>query len=386
MLLRFDSPGVILTGGGCRSQTAELLAGLHARRTLVVTDPFFANSSHLAEILSSLSQADIAVEVFSGFQPDPEDRNVVAGVERFRAFGADSILAFGGGSAIDVAKIIGASSSNPGPLAAFQGYNRISNAGPPLVVLPTTAGTGSEATKVAVITDTSRNVKMMILDSKLMPSVAIVDYELTLTMPKPLTAHVGVDTLTHGIEAYVSRRANALTDPIAASCIEKTQAYLRRAWANPNDLEAREAMSFAALQGGLAFTNSSVCLVHGMSRPLGVRFHLPHGLSNATLLPAVTRFSWRGAVRRYADVARAMNLADARRSDTFACESLVECLDELNHELEVPRLRSCCGTPVEEFRAALPKMASDALESGSPQNNPVVPAAEQIMELFDAAW
>jgi alcohol dehydrogenase len=363
-----------------------MLASLRARRTLVVTDPFFASSTYLSEILSGLAQSGIAVGRFSDFQPDPEDRNVIAGVERFRAFEADSILAIGGGSAIDVAKIIGASSANPGPLAAFQGYNRILNAGPPLVVLPTTAGTGSEATKVAVITDTTRNVKMMILDSKLMPAAAIVDYELTVSMPKPLTAHVGVDTLTHGIEAYVSRRANALTDPIASSCIAKTQAYLRRAWANPEDLEAREAMSFAALQGGLAFTNSSVCLVHGMSRPLGVAFHLPHGLSNATLLPAVTRFSWRGDIERYAAVARTMNLADARRSNTFACESLVDCLDELNHELEVPRLRSCCGAPIEDFRAAIPKMASDALESGSPQNNPVVPAAEQIMELFEAAW
>jgi alcohol dehydrogenase class IV len=386
VILRFDSPGVILTGGGCRKQTPEILTALRARRTLVVTDPFFVSSKYLAELLAGLSEAGIAAEAFSGFQPDPEDRNVVAGVEKLRAFGGDSILAIGGGSAIDVAKIIGASSANPGPLAAFQGYHRIANSGPPLVVLPTTAGTGSEATKVAVITDTTRNVKMMILDSKLMPAAAIVDYELTLSMPKPLTAHVGVDTLTHGIEAYVSRRANALTDPIAASCISKTQQYLRKAWANPNDSEAREAMSFAALQGGLAFTNSSVCLVHGMSRPLGVAFHLPHGLSNAALLPAVTRFSWRGAVSRYAEVARTMNLADARRSDTYACEALVECLDELNRELEVPHLRDCCRATREEFNAAIPKMAADALESGSPQNNPIVPAAEQIMELFDRAW
>ena len=385
-VLRFDSPSVILTGGGCRKQTPEIFAALRARRTLVVTDPFFASSDQLSEVLAGLTAAGIAFELFSGFQPDPEDRNVVAGVEHFREFGADSIMAFGGGSAIDVAKIIGASSTNAGPLAAFHGYHRIPNAGPPLVVLPTTAGTGSEATKVAVITDTARNVKMMILDAKLMPAAAIVDYELTLSMPKALTAHVGVDTLTHGIEAYVSRKANALTDPIAESCIAKTQKYLRKAWANPEDHEARAAMSFAALQGGLAFTNSSVCLVHGMSRPLGAAFHLPHGLSNAALLPAVTRFSWRGAVVRYADVARAMNLADAKRSDTFACEALVDCLDELNHELEVPRLRDCCGATAETFHTAIPKMAQDALDSGSPQNNPVVPAADQIMELFDEAW
>src|SRR6266850_2496026 len=199
MSTRFDSPSIILTGGGCRRQVAEILSGLAARQ-------------FVGEIQASLERAGISSELFSDFQPDPTDQNVMAGVERFRAAGADSILAIGGGSALDVAKIIGAASTNREPLSEFQGYQRIPRAGPPLVAMPTTAGTGSEATKVAVITDTSRNVKMMILDSKLTPTAAVVDYELTLSMPKPLTAHVGVDTLTHGIEAYVSRKANALTD------------------------------------------------------------------------------------------------------------------------------------------------------------------------------
>jgi len=383
---RFDSPSAILTGGGCRTETGELMKTLGAHRTLIVADPFFASGSFMKDLGENLSRAGIAHEVFSDLQPDPTDLNVATGTGRFQSFQADSILAFGGGSAIDVAKMIGASSANPGPLGRFQGYHQIPQPGPPIAVIPTTAGTGSEATKVAVITDTERNVKMMILDSKLMPAAAIVDYELTLSMPKGLTAHVGVDTLTHGVEAYVSKKANRLTDPIAAASISKVQRYLRRAWTDPDDLEAREGMAFAALQGGLAFTNSSVCLVHGMSRPLGVAFHLPHGLSNAVLLPTVTRFSWKGGRERYGMVARTMELASDKKSDDYACEALVDCLDTLNSELEVPRLRDCCGGDVEKFRAALPKMASAALESGSPQNNPTVPVAEQIMELFDSAW
>jgi alcohol dehydrogenase class IV len=386
MTIRFDSPNAILTGGGCRTETGELMKTLRTRRTLIVVDPFFASGTFMKELGENLADSGIAHQAFTGFQPDPTDLNVETGVERFRAFSADSILAFGGGSAIDVAKMIGASSANPGPLNRFQGYHKIPEPGPPLVVIPTTAGTGSEATKVAVITDTARKVKMMILDSKLMPAAAIVDYELTLSMPKPLTAHVGVDTLTHGVEAYVSKKANRLTDPLAAASIDKVGRYLRRAWSDPDDLEAREGMAFAALQGGLAFTNSSVCLVHGMSRPLGVAFHLPHGLSNAVLLPTVTHFSWKGGVRRYADVSRTMSLASDKKSDEYACEALVDCLDTLNSELEVPRLRDCCGGDVEKFRATLPKMATDALESGSPQNNPKVPVADQIMELFDSAW
>ena len=154
----------------------------------------------------------------------------------------------------------------------------------------------------------------------------------------------------------------------------------------PCNAQAREAMSVAALQGGLAFTNSSVCLVHGMSRPLGLLFRLPHGLSNSVLLPTVTRFSWPGSKARYAEVARGVGIASGKHSDESACEALSAWLDELNAELHVPRLRECCGGDVEKFRATLPKMAADALESGSPQNNPVVPAANQIMELFEMAW
>jgi alcohol dehydrogenase class IV len=386
MTLRFDSPRAIVTGGGCRSQTADLLSSLHAHRTLIVVDPYFAAADFVSGIRSELNAKGIESDLFTDFQPDPTDQNVLAGAAAFHRPAADSIVAIGGGSALDVAKMIGVSVANPGPVSQFQGYHRVEKSGPPLVAIPTTAGTGSEATKVAVITDTTRNVKMMILDAKLMPAVAIVDYELTFSMPKPLTAHVGVDALTHGIEAYVSRKANALTDPVALSCITKIHANLRPAWTDPGNEQAREAMSLAALQGGLAFTNSSVCLVHGMSRPLGLVFRLPHGLSNSVLLPTVTRFSWPAAKSRYAEIARAMQLSSARHSDESACEALAEWLDRLNADLQVPRLRECCGGDVNRFRASLSKMAADALESGSPQNNPLVPASSQIVELFEQAW
>jgi alcohol dehydrogenase class IV len=386
MTARFDSPQAIVTGGGCRAQAGELLVSLHARRALIVVDPFFAAADFVNEMRAALTRAGVESELFIEFQPDPTDQNVFDGVDRFSKFGADSILAIGGGSAIDVAKIIGVAAANAGPVSQFQGYHRVAKPGPPLVAVPTTAGTGSEATKVAVITDTTRNVKMMILDAKLMPTAAVVDYELTFSMPRPLTAHVGVDALTHGIEAYVSRKANSLTDPVALSSITKIHANLRTAWTDPGNGSAREAMSIAALQGGLAFTNSSVCLVHGMSRPLGLVFHLPHGLSNSVLLPTVTRFSWRGAKTRYAEIARAIQLVPDKSSDEMACEALAAWLEELNQDLEVPRLRQCCGGDIEKFRGSLAKMAADAIESGSPQNNPVVPAPGQIVELFEQAW
>jgi alcohol dehydrogenase class IV len=292
----------------------------------------------------------------------------------------------GGGSVIDAAKIIGIAANNPEPLSAFQGYHKIPKPGLPLIAIPTTAGTGSEATKVAVITDTERQVKMMILDRKIMPRVSIVDYELSLTMPPRLTAHVGVDTLAHGIEAFVSRKANPMTDPLALSCIQLTSRYLRTAYQEPDNRNAREGMALAACQGGMAFTNSSVCLIHGMSRPLGAIFHLPHGLSNAVLLPAVTRFSLPGAPARYAQIAREMGLSQNQVSDQNAGEALIERLKDLNEQLGIPTLGECVKTSQSKFESCLGKMAEDALASGSPQNNPIVPSANEIMDLYRSAW
>src|SRR5437016_3721927 len=166
MAARFDSPQLILTGGGCRRQAAEVLSALDAHQTLLVVDPYFMSADFVMEIRSGLYDWGIGNEIFTDLQPDPTDSNVLAGTERFHKTGADSILAIGGGSALDTAKMIGVASTNDGPLSLFQGYHRIPKPGAPLVAIPTTAGTGSEATKVAVITDNERNVKMMILDAR----------------------------------------------------------------------------------------------------------------------------------------------------------------------------------------------------------------------------
>jgi alcohol dehydrogenase class IV len=254
------------------------------------------------------------------------------------------------------------------------------------VAIPTTAGTGSEVTKVAVITDPANDVKMMMLDAHLLPTVALVDYELTLSMPPALTAAVGIDTLTHGIEAYVSRLGGPVTDPIALACVENVARHLETAWSEPGNRAAREGMMIAAMQGGMAFANSSVCLVHGMSRPLGALFHVPHGISNAMLLPAVTRFSIGGAVERYAAISRTMRWARAKDSDEASAHALVDGLVALNARLAIPRLREDTRINAHKFSSSLEKMAADALASGSPQNNPVVPDAAEIVELYRAAW
>jgi alcohol dehydrogenase len=386
MITSFNIPSSVIIGGGASAELLPQLRRLGVSRVLVVTDAFMVKSGVVGRILEPLKEGGIGTAVFDGVQPDPTVQNVRDGLALYRSSGAEAVVAIGGGSPLDAGKAISILTTNPEPLADYMGYHKIPKAGAPLLAIPTTAGTGSEVTKVAVITDTERDVKMMILDQHLLPVVALVDYELTLSMPAPLTAHVGVDTLTHGIEAYVSRKAGEMTDPIALSCIRLAATHLVKAWENPGNLAAREGMMLSATQGGMAFANSSVCLVHGMSRPLGLLFHIPHGLSNAMLLPAVTRFSLPGAEARYATVARTMGLCAADASDASAASSLVEGLEKLNTRLEVPRIRDFKGATLEVFEAALEKMASDALASGSPANNPVVPTAPDIIKLYREAW
>lgn len=385
-LTQFNVPSTLIVGGGASAQIGQQTQRLGASRVLLVTDPGVVKLGVVDAVRQSLEAAGVTVELFDAVEPDPTDLNVLAGLERLHAANAQAIVAVGGGSALDAAKVIAILSANPQPMSSYMGYHKIPRPGLPLIAIPTTAGTGSEVTKVAVITDTARHVKMMMLDAFLLPRVALVDYRLTLTMPPALTAAVGVDTLTHGIEAYVSRQANALTDPIALSCISLVARHLRRACAEPGNEPAREGMMLAACQGGMAFANASVCLVHGMSRPIGAVFHLPHGLSNAVLLPTVTRFSVTAAAARYATVARAMDLARADQSDAAACDALIEGLEALNRDLHIPRLGQCRGVEREALDAAVEKMAADALASGSPQNNPRVPTAEQIVTLYHEAF
>ncbi|MBM3833833.1 MAG: iron-containing alcohol dehydrogenase [Verrucomicrobia bacterium] len=386
MQAQFNVPSTILIGGGASRQLATQVGRLGGRRALIVTDATMARTGLAARCTEQLAAANVSVAVFAGVQPDPTDKNVCDGLALLRNEKCDLVIGLGGGSPMDAAKVIAVAATNDVPIREFAGYHRVAKPGLPLLLIPTTAGTGSEVTKVAVITDTERDIKMMMLDAHLLARVALVDYELSLTMPASLTAHVGVDTLTHGIEAFVSRKANALTDPLAAECIRLTAANLFTAWQEPNNRTAREAMMLAACLGGMAFANSSVCLVHGMSRPIGAIFHLAHGLSNALLLPEITRWSRRGAVPRYAHVARLAGAAASDAADEAAATALPDYLEGLNARLGIGRLRDFIKAGPDVFEAKLPAMAEAALASGSPQNNPLVPSMEDIIQLYRHVW
>jgi len=222
---------------------------------------------------------------------------------------------------------------------------------------------------------------MLIAGLGALPLAALVDYALTFSLPPRITADTGIDSLTHALEAFVSKRANPHADSLALAAMRLIGPNLRRVWADPRDAAAREAMMLGATQAGLAFSNSSVALVHGMSRPIGAHFHVPHGLSNAMLLPAVTEFGLNDALPRYAEAARAIGCARAEDADQVAGAKLLEELRALNRELEVPT-PARWGIPAERWGALLPTMAQQALTSGSPGNNPRVPTASEIEALY----
>ncbi|NRA40556.1 MAG: iron-containing alcohol dehydrogenase, partial [Planctomycetes bacterium] len=367
-------------------QCAAHINKLNAKRVLLLCDPGVIQLGFHQDVFDSLQAAHYELAVFDGIQPDPTDKNIIAGVQAVHDHQAEVIIAVGGGSVMDAAKVIALAAVHGVNLAPWMGIENVPGAGLPLVCIPTTAGTGSEATKVAVITDTERNIKMMMLSQYLLPQISIVDFELSMSMPPALTAAVGVDTLTHGLEAYVSRKANALTDPIALSCIQLSAKFLKRAWTDGSDREAREAMQLAACQGGMAFANSSVALVHGMSRPIGAYFHLPHGLSNAVLLPTITQWSLSAASERYAHVARLISCAESNDSDIIAGEKLVDYLFQLNYSLEIPRLGESIDQEKEDYDRLITTMATDAIASGSPGNNPRIPEVAEVESLYNQAW
>jgi alcohol dehydrogenase class IV len=378
-------PPDLLIGGGTSDDLPDHVARVGIERPLVVSDRFLLDEGPAGPLVERLTSAGLAVEVFGGVQPDPTLANVNGALEALRAHEADGVVAIGGGSPMDTAKTAAVASTNDSDVRDFAGYNQVPNPGLPLVAVPTTAGTGSEVTRVAVITDTERDVKMMMLDGHLMARVAISDYKLTMSTPPSLTSWVGVDSLTHAIEAYVSKKATVLTDMLALKAARLIGAHMRRAVQQPDDEEAREAMMLGATLAGAAFSNASVALVHGMSRPIGAHFHLAHGLSNALLLPTVTRFSVGGAPGRYATIAREMGLATADDADDVATARLVDELESLNADLEIPSL-SAAGVERDHFDRVVEDMAQAALDSGSPGFNPQPATSDEIVELYRQAY
>ena len=376
-----SQPRHMRIGGGARREVADLASGLGARRPLLVTDGFLHGNGAADELLELLTGAGLQPALWAETVPDPTTDSLTTGLAAVAEHGADAVIGFGGGSPIDTAKALALLAVHGGTMGDYKTPRRNNGPALPVIAVPTTAGSGSEATQFTIITDSASDEKMLCTGSAFLPTAAAIDYELTISMPPRLTADTGIDALTHAVEAYVSSRANRFADGLCLTAIESIGKVLRRVWADGTDREAREVMMLAATQAGIAFSNSSVALVHGMSRPIGAHFHVAHGMSNAMLFPAVTRFSVARAEARYADCARALGCASSADDDARAAQKLVTELETLCRDLAVPTPEAF-GIDGQVWHDRIPTMVQQAIASGSPSNNPRVPTPDEIAAIY----
>ena len=378
-------PRVLQIGAGASSEVGPILKSLGLNNPLIVTDKVMVLLGYIESLQKSLVESEINADVFDDTVPEPTVASIQAGVKQVRNGNYDCVIALGGGSPIDSAKAIAILGKYGGEMRDYKFPRIVDEPGLPVIAIPTTAGTGSEVTRVTIISDEITDEKMMCLGIGFMPTVALVDYELSISVPARTTADTGIDAMTHAIEAYVSKKASAYTDIQAIAAMKLIGPNLRKVYHNGGDRDAREQMMLGSTLAGAAFSNASVALVHGMSRPIGAAYHVPHGLSNAMLLPAVTEFSIPAAPERYADCARAIGVANESDNTEVANNKLMAELYALNKELQVPSPEEF-GIEREHFFNNMQTMAEQALASGSPANNPRAPNAEEIIELYKKLW
>lgn len=379
----FIIPEKIISGSKALEEAKAHLKELGCK-ALIVTDEVMVKLGNVDILVKALTEQGIDYSIFSGISGEPTDIMITAGLNCYRQEECDFLIALGGGSPIDSMKAIAVLSVNGGSISDYMGKT-IRGKIPPMAAIPTTAGTGSEATQFTIITDTEKDIKMLLKGTVLMPDLAIIDPQFTMTAPAKITAATGLDALTHAIEAYISRIAQPLSDVFALSAVKRIFTWLPEAYHNGNDEKAREEMSLAALEAGIAFNNSSVTLVHGMSRPVGALFHVPHGISNAMLLKECLTFALDGAYDRFAVMAREIGAAGEKDSDEAAGKAFLEAVIGICKELEIPTLAEY-GIDREEFLAVIDKMAADAMESGSPSNTRKEMAKEDVVEIYRRLW
>ena len=386
--VRVCVPRYMQIGKGSLSQLPEILNIIGSVKSpLIVTDKQMVKFGYVKKLQEILLKAGIKSSVFDDTIPDPTDTVVLNGIDILKKNKNDAVIGFGGGSPIDTAKAIAVLSQYSKNIQDYKPPSTFDKKGLPIIAIPTTAGTGSEVTHHSVIIDTKSNnfEKISCRGEGFVPIVSIVDYELTLSKPRRLTIDSAIDTLTHGIEAYVSKKATMFSDRMALDTIRLVQENIYAVDKDPKDLKAREGLMLAATLGGLAFSNASICLVHGMSRPLGSNFKVPHGLSNAMLLPTITEFSIDHAKSRYADCSRVGNFALPDDEDDIACEKLIKGLYKINDDFDVPSMKTF-GIDEKNFEEELENMATDAEVSGAPNLNPRVPTVNEMVDLYGKAW
>lgn len=375
----FVIPNHTVVGTNVLGEAAPLLKKM-GNKAFIVTGRHVAVSDMMKQLTALLDENGIDCVIFDGITGEPTDTMIENGVEMLKSSGCDFIIGIGGGSPLDSAKAIAAMAVNEGSIADYNG-KEITGEILPLAAIPTTAGTGSEATKFTVITDSEKGIKMLLKGDVLVPKLAIVDSSFTVGAPKSVTSATGLDALTHAVEAYTSRKAFSMTDTLAVSAVKRIMKYLPIAYKEPDNSLAREQMSVAALEAGICINNSSVTIVHGMSRPIGALFHVPHGMSNAMLLKECLSFAVSGAYEKFANLGRETGVASDSDSDETAAEKFIDSLQSICDVCEIPTLEQY-GIDRDEYYSKISKMATDAVASGSPANTVKEVTVDDCIEIY----
>lgn len=383
MANQFIMPGCIISGKDALNESKEKIKML-GKKALVVCGPVMQKIGNTKLVTDLLDEMEIAYAVYSDITGEPVDTMIEEGLAMYRKEKCDFLIAIGGGSPMDAMKAIAALVTNPGSISDYMG-KVITTPVPPMVAIPTTAGTGSEATQFTIITDTKKDIKMLLKGPVLMPDLAIIDPKFTTTAPKSITAATGLDALTHAIEAYTSRKAQPMTQTMAMSAVKRIFKYLPIAYKEGENVEAREEMSIASLEAGIAFNNASVTIVHGMSRPIGALFHVPHGISNAMLLKECFTFALDGAYDKFGALGKSIGAAAPDASDEEAAKAFLEAVIDICKVCEIPTLEEY-GIDREQFFKVIDKMASDAVASGSPANTIKEVTTDDVVEIYKKLW
>ena len=382
MAYQFQTPTKIISGIGSTAEIIKELNDLHAKKVLLITDPGLVQAGVAQQVVEMLKQAAVEVEIFDAVEPDPSIQVATKAAEMAKNVKANVLIALGGGSAIDTAKSAALLVTNGGYLKDYAGVNKVVKPILPLIAVPTTAGTGSEVTIFAVMSDPEKQEKFTISGALIAPAVAVLDPLLTLKLPPSVTAFTGMDALTHAIEAFTSSIAQPATDALALSAIKLILKHLPVAVGRGDNIMARDGMLQASLLAGIAFNNAFLGLAHAIASPLGGHFHVPHGLANAVMLPYVMEYNLPTAVRRYAEIGRALGLQAVGDTPRAVAEKTVAAITQLARDINIPEKLSNIGAKEE----LLPLVARDALKSIQLKFNVRNASEKEILVLLQKAY
>lgn len=376
-LRKFVVPEFVF-GAGAIELAGQYVRNFGARKVMVITDAGVNKAGWLDVVLDGLAENSVPYVVFEDVHVNPRDYDVMAGAEIFRETGCNLLLAVGGGSPMDCAKGIGIVSSNQRNIIEFEGVDQISNPMPPLVCIPTTAGSGAEVSQFAIIADSSRKTKIAIVSKAVVPDVALIDPVVLTTMPTYLTACTGLDALSHAIEAYVSTASSPLTDMHALKAVELISNYLPLALRYPENIEYRNYTMLGSLSAGMAFSNAILGAVHAMAHSLGGMFDLPHGECNAIMLKHVMEFNFPTCRERYERIGQTMGLSFSGMSSADKEKMLLNKIDSFRTQVGVNRTLKDIGVT----EADIPRLARSAVLDPCLATNPRMANVHEIEEIF----